>query len=164
MRFWFDTEFIDAPPLLSLISIGIVANDGREYYAEARDVDWSYASPWVMENVFPKLGPVADRKCLGVIAQEIREFVGNDVFPEFWGYFPAYDWVLLCQLYGPMVDLPKHWPHRPYDILDLKSYRMLDGPLLEKPANAHNALDDARWTRDAHRDLLARQEAAHGSV
>jgi len=33
MRYWYDTEFIEDGSTIDLISIGIVAEDGREYYA-----------------------------------------------------------------------------------------------------------------------------------
>lgn len=33
MRYWYDTEFLEDGRTIDLISIGIVAEDGREYYA-----------------------------------------------------------------------------------------------------------------------------------
>lgn len=44
MKYFLDTEFIEAPNHLDLISIGIVAEDGRELYGERSAVDWSKAS------------------------------------------------------------------------------------------------------------------------
>lgn len=55
MKYFFDTEFIEYPHTIDLISIGIVAENGDEFYAEATDVDWSKASDWVLENVEPHL-------------------------------------------------------------------------------------------------------------
>ena len=34
MKYWMDTEFIERPYTIDLISIGLVAEDGREFYAE----------------------------------------------------------------------------------------------------------------------------------
>ena len=46
MKYWLDTEFIERPFTIDLISIGLVAEDGREFYAESSEVDWSKASQW----------------------------------------------------------------------------------------------------------------------
>jgi hypothetical protein len=53
VKYWLDTEFIAAPYAIDLISIGIVAADGREFYAESSEVDWSKASRWTLDNVRP---------------------------------------------------------------------------------------------------------------
>ena len=45
MRYWVDTEFIAKPCTIDLVSIGLVAEDGREFYAESSEADWSKASP-----------------------------------------------------------------------------------------------------------------------
>ena len=39
MRFFYDTEFIEDGETIELISIGIVGDDGREYYAVSTDFD-----------------------------------------------------------------------------------------------------------------------------
>ena len=44
MKYWIDTEFIEQPYAIDLISVGLVAEDGRELYAESSEVDWSKAS------------------------------------------------------------------------------------------------------------------------
>ena len=64
--------------------------------------------------------------------------------PEFWGYYADYDWVVLCQLFGKMVDLPADWPKY---CLDIKQFAMLVGnpELPKQEGTAHNALVDARW-------------------
>ena len=48
MKYWIDTEFIAKPFAIDLVSIGLVAEDGREFYAESSEVDWSKASPWMI--------------------------------------------------------------------------------------------------------------------
>ncbi len=37
MRYFYDTEFIDDGRTIELISIGVTAEDGREYYAVSTD-------------------------------------------------------------------------------------------------------------------------------
>lgn len=137
-RLFFDTEFIDDGKTIDLISIGIVSQNGRTYYAESEECDLSRACPWVKANVIPHL--VGPRKPRAVIAREIVEFAGPA--PEFWAWFGAYDWVLMCQLYGRMIDLPKHWP---MFVRDLKQV----APMLVQTDATHNALEDAMWLREA---------------
>lgn len=40
MKYFFDTEFHEDGRTIDLISIGIVAEDGREYYAINRECDF----------------------------------------------------------------------------------------------------------------------------
>lgn len=79
---------------------------------------------------------------------------GSLQVPEFWGYFPSYDWVLLCQLFGPMVDLPACFPHRPNDIAQLMRWFRVPKSVLPAMPTTHNALDNARWNRDALKTIL----------
>lgn len=60
MIYYFDTEFIEGhhKPLfgksrhfIDLISIGIVAEDGRTYYAISNEYNYANADEWVKENV-----------------------------------------------------------------------------------------------------------------
>ena len=66
MRYWLDTEFIAAPYSIDLISIGLVAEDGCEFYAESNEVDWSKANLWTLANVRPQLdGRAMERVQIG---------------------------------------------------------------------------------------------------
>lgn len=56
MKFFLDTEFIEDGSTIDLISIGIVREDGREFYAINDDCDWDKASDWVRENVLLPMG------------------------------------------------------------------------------------------------------------
>jgi hypothetical protein len=157
MRFYLDTEFIERGyEKIELISIGMVAANGSEFYAIADD-GWeeSHASQWVKDNVLVHLGdtPRVSRK---VIQADILNFVDKwrDPKPEFWGYYSDYDWVLFCQLFGTMMDLPKDWP---MFCMDVKQLCMtLGNPKLPQQAGSeHNALCDARHIRNMHEWLMA---------
>jgi hypothetical protein len=39
MEVYYDTEFLDVPPVVSLLSIGMVREDGKDYYAIADDLN-----------------------------------------------------------------------------------------------------------------------------
>ena len=51
MRLFFDTEFTGLRKDTSLISIGIVSEDGRKFYAEFVDYNHSQVTTWIKENV-----------------------------------------------------------------------------------------------------------------
>ena len=70
MKYFIDTEFIERGHEfpVTLLSIGIVAEDGREFYMESLTADHSTASDWVKDNVLPHLGaPGAIRGTVGYI-------------------------------------------------------------------------------------------------
>jgi hypothetical protein len=153
--YWFDTEFMENGDTIELLSIGVVCEDGREYYAESSDANWAHANPWVRENVLPWLGNPTVQRDRAEIAADLMDFVdeggGN---PQFWAYYCAYDWVVLCWLYGAMVDLPHGWPMHCMDVQQL--YVELGSPPEGKPKQVgieHHALEDARWTREAYECL-----------
>jgi len=162
MRYFIDTEFIEDGSTIDLISIGIVAEDHRELYAERITCKFGRAEDWVRENVFPHLEckPQIDNRGIivptvfngtGGNTQFVRAlvsgFIGDDEEPEFWGYFPSYDWVAFCQLWGKMIDLPRRFPKRINDICQLDG--MGDHVIFpEQQTTKHNAIEDARWVRD----------------
>jgi hypothetical protein len=165
MRFWFDTEFIEDGKTIELISIGIVAEDGREYYAESVDAIPHYdrADPWVKDNVIAHLQGqrsadfVPELRTRKQIASDLVAFCGEK--PEFWAYYADYDWVVLCQLHGRMIDLPATWPMFCRDV----KQRCVDvgNPVLPKQTSTeHHALEDAKWTRQAWEFLRDRPMAA----
>lgn len=146
MKYWLDTEFIERPPTIDLISIALVAEDGREFYAESSEVDWSKASLWTQQNVRPQLE--GGGMPLEAIGYAVRRFTEHDEQPVFWGYFPAYDWVVFSWLFGGMTELPFHFPQL---CLDVKQWALElgDPELPHQSGGKHNALADARWTKQA---------------
>jgi hypothetical protein len=147
MRFFLDTEFIEDGKTIELLSIGIVADDGREYYAEVAGADYSRADNWVQANVIEHLKGGHFLKTREKIADEIVEFVGKN--PCFWAYFADYDWVALCQLYGRMLDLPESWPMYCKDLKQWADYLVVPRAAFPKMTGTeHHALQDARWNKD----------------
>jgi 3' exoribonuclease, RNase T-like len=144
MRVFVDTEFIEDGKTIDLISIGAVREDGKGFYAENSECDCSRASAWVEENVFPKLSSGQSLMSRTQIAHDFVAFCGDS--PEFWAYYADYDWVVLCQLFGTMRDLPEGWPKF---CMDLKQLVMSKGnPRLPTQISEHNALADAKWVKE----------------
>ena len=166
MRFYLDTEFIERGyKKIELISIGIVTQNGNEFYAVASD-GWNpnHASDWVKQNVLPHLDkyPAYIHMTRKEIAKQIIEFINKHRHadnkqmrskPEFWGYYADYDWVLFCQLFGTMMNLPKNFPKFCRDVKQLAVD--LGNPKLPKQKDTeHNALADAKHILKMHNYLL----------
>jgi hypothetical protein len=159
-KYFIDTEFIESGSKhpLELISIGIVCDDGREYYAAVENPSLDNASPWVMENVIEHLD-WSDAKSRDVIRDNILNFIEMPN-PIFYGYFADYDWILFCQLFGTMMDLPNGFPKF---CMDLKQFAVLLGnPELPKLPNKteHHALWDAREMKFRYDWLLDKMKCS----
>lgn len=150
MKVFFDTEFYEhgnasiGKNCIQLISLGAVREDGEEFYAENAAFDWTRVpySHWLQRNVRTKLtGEAFDP---AFITYEFLKFVGP--LPEFWAYYADYDWVVLCGLYGRMVDLPHDWPMYCNDLKQLTGKY----PLPLQSGGQHNALADAKWNKYAY--------------
>jgi len=149
MRYWYDTEFVEDGTTIDLISIGIVCEDGREYYAQSAEfLVHGKPNEWVQANVIPHLGN--EWTVRATIRDEILAFMDREQYgkPELWGYFSAYDNVVFCWLFGTMMQLPKGFPMYTRDIKQWCD--SLGNPRLpEQGKGEHNALSDARWNKVA---------------
>lgn len=90
MLYWFDTEFHDDGRHVELISIGVVAADGREYYAVSADYDPSKASEWLRAHVLPQLGDTP-RQPRSQIRDDLHRFFAAPGTPEFWAECGEYN-------------------------------------------------------------------------
>jgi hypothetical protein len=169
----YDCEFIEDGSTIGLISIGMAADDGREYYAVNSDISFGSEQSdalrkrisghdWLMQNVIPHLPLTSaphrsdntwiwslDRSSLlvkprWVIANEVRDFIASTADPELWAWYAAYDHVALAQLWGPMIRLPNGVPMWTND-LKQEVQRLGNPELPPMPGvTEHNALSDAR--------------------
>ncbi|MGH3928749.1 MAG: polyadenylate-specific 3'-exoribonuclease AS [Pseudonocardiaceae bacterium] len=146
MRFFYDCEFIEDGNTIELISIGMVDERGREYYAVSTEFHPERAGEWVRSHVLPKLPSPADP------AWRSREAIRRTLFGfltsagegvELWAWLAAYDHVALAQLWGPMPALPRAVPRFTRELR--QRWEDLGKPALPPPPNdAHDALADAR--------------------
>lgn len=146
MRIWFDTEFIEDGRTIDLVSIGMVREDGATLYLENAECDLSRASQWVCDNVLPHLSGGDVRVTRYALASRIKAFAGAK--PEFWAFYASYDWVALCQIFGTMMDLPQGWPMWCRDLMQAAEAAGYPKQP-DQPKDAHNALADALWNREA---------------
>ena len=148
-RYYLDTEFHEAKGVLEMISIALVCDDGREFYKASSTFDATRLDPWVVANVLPHLPPPSERITPDEIATGLREFITGE--PEFWAWFASHDWVLFCwAMGGRMLDMPHGWPMAPMDLKQSIIERGIPRDSLPPQIGAeHDALEDARWLRDA---------------
>ncbi|WP_367130954.1 polyadenylate-specific 3'-exoribonuclease AS [Saccharothrix sp. HUAS TT1] len=149
MRFFYDCEFIEDGVTIDLVSIGVVDEEGREFYAVSTEFDPAKAGPWVRANVLNQLPSPADKawRSRERIREDLLDFLGgrkanrDDI--ELWAWFAAYDHVALAQLWGPMPALPRCLPRFTRDLR--QRWEDVGKPRLpQAPADAHDALADAR--------------------
>lgn len=172
MKYFLDTEFIERPNTIDLISIGIVCEDGREFYAISNEYDYEDASQWVKDNVILPMytstvhGDQRNHfngkdfhysfgKSIEKIKEEILDFTMGDK-PEFWGYYSDYDWVVFCWIFGRMIDLPEGWPMYCKDLKQSLDEHGNDS--IPNPKNEHNALEDAKWNKKLYRYIYGKSE------
>lgn len=178
MKIFYDFEYLDDGRVIEPISIGMIAEDGREYYAVFTAVGGGALHAricrhdWLMTYVVPQL-PLApgeslkrpnarfaggfridrthpDVKSATTIKAEVRKFLKDAQPVQLWGYYASHDYVLLTQLFGPMVQRPDVIPGFTHDIAQLCAQMGYpESRLPEPPESLHNALTDARWCRDA---------------
>jgi hypothetical protein len=166
-RIYYDCEFVEDGVTVDLVSIGMVAEDGRELYAVSSEFNTGnlLRNPWLVENVWQSL-PLKQHppgfKCRcrhghldtdhpdvrprAQIARAVAEFILATPDVELWAWYGAYDHVVLCQLWGAMVDLPKGVPMYTHD-LQQECDRLGNPDMPEQTEGLHNALADARHVK-----------------
>lgn len=176
MLYALDTEFCENGKTIELISVALVAEDGRTFYVqvcetpidEDRREFYGLTAPlaheWVRQHVVPHLD---HRNCLtpceasacpwrhkSDVPDAILGFL-HDASPVFVGYYSAYDWVALCQLFGTMMDLPQGWPMYCRDLRQLLDYAGLQH-VRQPDEMPHHALSDAQWIMETYKRYSTR--------
>lgn len=166
MNYTLDCEFMEDGHTIELLSLALVAEDGREIYLENWNADLSKANVFVEARVLPHLH-LSEQPCpddghwcpllaSSHMGKTILRWMGKDPSPVFWGYYSAYDWVALCQLFGTMMDLPQGWPMYCHDLrswLDWHDYTQVTQP----DGMPHHALSDARWIMETLKTYRRRE-------
>ena len=218
-KIYIDTEFVEGEKsdkhYLELISVGLVKEDGTEYYGISNEFDFNYAwdlkdsksqAFWIRENVLKSIALELDSRHILNPSDEVIE-INTRIFNERWqedieliksnlqrdlelygltrkqmakdiidftkedqevkcvGYYSSYDWVVLCSIFGRMLDLPNNFNWVCLDIVSKYNILYDDKVKLNTTFNEwfgtivkscnlqparikHNALDDAKMIRD----------------
>ncbi|WP_347929180.1 hypothetical protein [Pseudomonas helvetica] len=139
MRLFLDCEFTQLSVAAKLISLALVAENGREFYVELRDT-WGAedCSDFVKEIVLPKLWggsymlPIIDAR------MSLLEFLASfDSEIEIVTDAPQFDWELFCELTYAEGRWPRNVRNFPTDATTLS-------PTTAGEKLPHHALLDAR--------------------
>lgn len=183
MRIYLDTEFTELSQNAQLISLALVDEAGRSFYAEFSDYDPGLLSAWHQEHVLDNLllqalpsGQIQQSNSQTTyvkgdavfIRQEIEAFIQPYEQLEVWGDNHAYDWVFFCQLWGGALHIPKLFFYIVFDLPvlllqhgihpDTPRAQLVDTTILPAHIQAlkpHNALYDTHLLRQIVRQLMA---------
>ena len=119
MLVFLDTEFTDFAKH-GLISLALVAEDGREFYAERADYRREDCSDFVRQEVLPVLGRVPGAACTQAeLTERLRTWFERLPEPATLVFDFEGDWLLLADAWlgeshrqaPPNVGGKLHWPH-----------------------------------------------------
>lgn len=140
-RYFLDTEFTDFDAF-QLISVAIVGEDGREFYAERTDFEASLCSAFTREVVLPLLGRIPGRAMpFAQLREELRAWLlAVPLKPK---PVLCYDFEGDVDLVGRLLgcDLPRGWKlenvKQRIDVARRSAF-------LAQQGDEHHALQDAR--------------------
>lgn len=173
MKVFFDTEFTGLHQNTTLISIGMAADDGKEFYAELTDYDQSQIDGWLEENVIKNLLCHPDRDIYRrevdgqtiikgdsqYVTSRLTDWLEQYESVEMWSDCLSYDWVLFNQLFGHAFNIPKNVYYIPFDICTLMKIKVVDPDISREEfagmeGKKHNALHDAKVIKACYEKLM----------
>ena len=180
VKMFLDTEFTGLHQKTTLISIGLISDRGKTFYAEFTDYDKNQIDDWLKENVINNLilephhkkeqNFYHDRegnKIRGdsaLIKIQLTHWFSKFKEIEMWSDCLSYDWVLFNNIFGTAFDIPKNIYYIPFDICTLFKLKGVDpdisreafafGDNIPKDARKHNSLWDARVIKKCYERLI----------
>jgi len=174
MNLYFDTEFTGLHKNTTLVSIGIIDEDGRTFYAELGDYDHRQVDDWIEENVISNLRfhkkdgkgwcncgtldagePNSTTEVYGnhefvaeALRDWLRDYEDHDEQVQMVSDVSHYDFVLFVDLFGTAFDLPANINPACHDInQDIAKFMGISG----------------KDAFDASREVLAGLDAGEGA-
>lgn len=171
MRVFFDTEFTGLRQSTSLISIGLIAENGHTFYAESNSYNHTQVDDWIRENVLanlrftgeslPKIDLEHHAMCGSQyqVRSALAGWLAQYEHVEMWGDCLAYDWVLFCELFGGAMYIPKNVYYIPFDLATLLKAMGIDADVNREEfagisGTKHNALHDAKAIRAVYQTVM----------
>lgn len=159
MKIFFDTEFTGLHKDTTLISLGLVSEDNKTFYAELNDYDKTQVNEWIKKNVINnlKFKPPQDgehehnimqrhesnlignpinkgynmeiRGSVKEVSEALNEWISQFDDIKIWSDCLAYDWVLFNDLFGHAFNIPKNIYYIPFDICTLFEVKGIDADI-----------------------------------
>lgn len=181
MNIYFDTEFTGLHKDTSLISIGLIADDGRTFYAEFTDYKKEQVNDWIKENVINNLtNPPLNVSGNDWTMTGIKPLVRTAILQWLEKYSHEeitlisdvchYDMVVFIDLFGSAFDLPKNICPACHDInQDIANYYNISlakafdtnreellenlGGKIPEDVKKHNSLFDAKIIQHIYKTI-----------
>lgn len=140
-KIFLDTEFTGLHQKTTLISIGLVSECGKTFYAEFTDYEQKQIDEWIKNNVIANLTLqnyniykdcdlyAENVKVKGTkkhIEQALSHWLHQFEQVEIWSDCLSYDWVLFNQIWGHAFNIPKNIYYIPFDICTLFKVKNID--------------------------------------
>jgi len=171
-KLFFDTEFTGLHKDTTLISIGIVSECGKTFYAELTDYDKTQLNGWLSRNVIDNL-TLGDKQLCGWdgddtfsvgtmenLKKDLSLWLKHFEEVEIWSDCLAYDWVLFNHIFGHAFNLPKNVYYIPFDICTMFELKGIDPDTpreeysnMTEGVHKHNALWDAKVIKKCYDKL-----------
>ena len=155
IKVFMDCEFTGLHQNTTLISIGLVSECGKTFYAEFTDYDQKQVDDWIKNNVIANLTllnydidrdyePYAKNvKAKGTkehVEQALSHWLHQFEQVEIWSDCLSYDWVLFNQIWGHAFNIPKNIYYIPFDICTLFKIKGID-PDISREEFAGNMIE-----------------------
>lgn len=175
-KIFFDTEFTGLHQKTTLISIGMISECGKSFYAEFTDYDSSQVDEWIENNVIYNLhhpyGDVSD--CIVTedrpddmlvygtskeIKMYLKKWLSQFEKVEMWSDCLSYDWMLFNELFGGAFNIPENVYYIPFDICTIFRMKKINPDISRekfagvKGDKKHNALFDAQVIKKCYNRL-----------
>jgi hypothetical protein len=147
MQIFFDTEFTQLSHEAKLISVGLVSEDGREFYAELSDT-WCLGdcSDFVKSDVLPHLEGGHALMTQTELCLRMGNWLESFEVPvHLVTDAPTWDWPWLDYIFDEDHLLPANLERSP--VLFAPSEQVLNTLCHQGQFRCHHALDDARTLR-----------------
>ena len=128
-KIFLDTEFTGLHKNTTLISIGLVSECGKTFYAEFNDYNYAQVDDWIEDNVLNNLlykgiyqilegtkQNMSYKSGKSNIKEKLEEWLAQFKEVEIWSDCLAYDWVLFCDIFGNAFNIPENIYYIPFDI------------------------------------------------
>lgn len=163
MKVFFDTEFTGLHKDTTLISIGMVDENGRSLYIELNDYDKSQVDDWIRKNVISHLEnneAMTKKEASEAVKNWLAKYDSVQLISD----CSHYDMVLFVDLFGDAMSIPdnvtpvchdinqdiaKYYGISEQDAFDLSREKIVKG--FKIPGDKHNSLYDARVIRQIYK-------------
>lgn len=151
MKLFLDTEFTGLHQNTSLLSIALVDEEGRTFYAEISDYDFTQMDEWLLNNVMNNMifsvnhfsaerftdnrnmtrsmyssYSVQMRGPFKEVSDKLTQWLKQYDNIEIWSDCLAYDWVLFNSLFGTALNIPSNVYYIPFDICTVFKMKDID--------------------------------------